>query len=100
VFLVYLMLCRPAVLQTSLVKIIVSAVAEFANPCFQNHLVTWIDPRKYNSHVAVSRGIGDLADSRERPTFVVILILSLVPAANDLLLATPHPYKLKSVARA
>ena len=45
------------------------AVAQLTNPLFQNHLVIWLDPRKDNSHVTVSRGIGHLAESRKRTAF-------------------------------
>jgi hypothetical protein len=72
-----------------------STVAEFANPLFQDHLVIRLDPRKYNSNVTLSRGVG----AENVLPLVVILILSLVPAGSDLLAATPQPYKLKSVAR-
>src|SRR5712672_360817 len=46
-----------------------SAVAEFANPLFQNHLVARLDPRKHNSNVTRSRRVGDLSHSGERPAF-------------------------------
>ena len=47
----------------------ISAVADFANPLFQKHLVAGLDPRKHNSNVTLSRGVGDLSHSGERPTF-------------------------------
>jgi len=46
-----------------------SAVADFANLLFQKHLVAGLDPRKHNSNVTLSRGVGDLSHSGERPTF-------------------------------
>jgi len=46
-----------------------STVAEFTNPLFQNHLVVSLDPRKNYSHISASRGIGHLAQRRERAPF-------------------------------
>src|SRR6267154_1464241 len=43
-----------------------SAVAEFTNPLFQDHLVIRLDPRKNNSNVTVPSGIGNLTERRER----------------------------------
>src|SRR5260221_781350 len=45
------------------------AVAEFANPLFQNHQVTWLDTHENNSHVSVSRRISHFAECRECATF-------------------------------
>src|SRR5258708_21489857 len=45
------------------------AVAEFANPLFQNHQVTWLDTHENNSHVSVSRGISHFAECRECTAF-------------------------------
>ena len=48
---------------------ITSAVAQFTNPLFQNHLVVRLDPRKNDSHITFSRGIGYFAESRECAAF-------------------------------
>jgi hypothetical protein len=48
---------------------LISAVAEFTNPLFQNHLIVPLDPRKNNSHVTVCRSINHFADSREGAPF-------------------------------
>jgi hypothetical protein len=48
---------------------ITSAVAQFTNPLFQDHLVISLDPPKDDSHVTVCRSINHFADSREGAPF-------------------------------